>query len=95
MNASPKATGMVDWKTIAPVMLPSARLSFPSRIQKKLFAFSGSSVASGAKTSDRASGSTPIESARSITCSTNRWAPPTIAPRPTQNWSAIRFRDGS
>ncbi len=72
MNASPKATGMVDWKTIAPVMFPNARLSFPSRTQKKLFAFSGSSVASGARTSERTSGSTPIEPASSITCSTNR-----------------------
>ncbi len=42
-------------------MFPSARLSLPSRTQKKLFAFSGSSVASGAKTSERTSGSTPIE----------------------------------
>ena len=40
-------------------MLPSARLSLPSRTQKKLFAFSGSSVASGARTSERTSGSMP------------------------------------
>ena len=55
----PKAIGIVDWKTIAPVMLPSARLSLPSLTQKKLLAFSGSSVASGASTSERTSGSIP------------------------------------
>ena len=60
MNARPTAIGIVDWKTIAPVMLPSARLSLPSLTQKKLFAFSGSSVASGASTSESTSGSIPI-----------------------------------
>ena len=59
MSSRPTAIGIVDWKTIAPVMLPSARLSLPSLTQKKLFAFSGSSVASGASTSESTSGSTP------------------------------------
>ena len=63
MSARPTAIGIVDWKTIAPVMLPSARLSLPSLTQKKLFAFSGSSVASGASTSESTSGSIPMSSA--------------------------------
>ena len=40
VKARPIATGSVDWKTIAPVMFPSASESLPSRTQKKLFAFS-------------------------------------------------------
>jgi hypothetical protein len=72
VKASPKAIGTVDWKTMAPVMLPSARLSFPSRTQKKLFAFSGSSVARGARTKERTSASTPIDSATSSSSWTNR-----------------------
>ena len=59
----------------------------PSRIQKKLLIFSGSSVASGARISDRTSGSTPSDSATWIISSTNRWAPPTIAASPTASWS--------
>ena len=95
VNARPKAIGIVDWKTIAPVMLPSARLSLPSRTQKKLFAFSGSSVASGARISESTSGSTPSCSATVSSSSTNRWAPPTIAPSPTRNWTAIAPLPGS
>ena len=51
--------GIVDWKTIAPLMLPSASASLPSRTQKKLLTFSGSSVASGARISARTRASTP------------------------------------
>ena len=59
----PIPTGIVDWKTIAPLMLPSARASLPSRTQKKLLTFSGSSVASGARTRARTRASTPMLSA--------------------------------
>ena len=88
MNASPIATGIVDWNTIAPVTLPSASESLPARIQKKLFAFSGSSVANGAGTRESTNGFAPAVSARWSTCSTNMCAPPTIAPsatRPTRS----------
>jgi hypothetical protein len=83
----PIATGSVDWKTIAPVMLPSASESLPSRIQKKLFAFSGNSVANGARTSASSSGSRPTLSATCSTCSTKISAPPTIAPIATKSCS--------
>ena len=42
--------GIAAWKTIAPVMLPRARVSLPRRIQITLLSFSGSSVAIGAMT---------------------------------------------
>ena len=63
MKIRPIPTGIVDWKTIAPVMLPSASASLPSRTQKKLLTFSGSSVASGARISARTRASTPRLSA--------------------------------
>ena len=52
-------TGNEDWKTIAPVMLPIARVSLPRRIQITELNFSGSSVASGATNRANASGDTP------------------------------------
>ena len=59
----PIPIGIVDWKTIAPLMLPSARASLPSRTQKKLLTFSGSSVARGARIRARTRASTPRLSA--------------------------------
>ena len=88
-------TGIVDWKTIAPVMFPSASESFPSRTQKKLFTFSGSSVASGAKIRERTIASTPRFSATLSSSSTNRWAPPTIAASPIRNWVTRSAIEGS
>ena len=76
-------------------MLPSASVSLPSRTQKKLFAFSGSSVASGASTSERISTSAPRPSATATTSSTNMWAPPTIAARPSRNWMTTSRVGGS
>ncbi len=38
------ATGMVLWKTIAPVMLPKARVSLPSRTHNTELNFSGSYI---------------------------------------------------
>ena len=53
LDAKTRATtvGMVDWKTIAPVMLPIASVSLPWRTQITELNFSGSSVAIGAMTS--------------------------------------------
>ncbi len=48
----PRETGMVLWKTIAPVMLPMAGVSLLSRSQITELNFSGSSVARGANTSE-------------------------------------------
>ena len=47
-NSSATEVGIALWKTIAPVMLPMARVSLPCRIQITLLSFSGSSVAMGA-----------------------------------------------
>ena len=63
VSTRPSATGIVAWKVIAPVMLPIASASLPSRIHSTLLAFSGSSVASGARTSASTSGETPADSA--------------------------------
>ncbi len=88
-------TGMVDWKTMAPVMLPRASESLPSRTQKKLFTFSGSSVASGARIRERTIASAPRSSATLRSSSTNRCAPPTIAARPIRNWITAMVVVGS
>ena len=85
VKSSPIPTGIVDWKTIAPVMLPSASASLPSRTQKKLLTFSGSSVASGARISESTIASTPRSSATWRSSSTKRWAPPTIAAEADQD----------
>ena len=53
-------TGMVDWNTIAPATLPSAITSFPSFVQIRLFAASGSSVASGARSNATRSAFRPM-----------------------------------
>ena len=47
-NSSATTVGIVDWKTIAPVMLPIASVSLPWRTQMTELNFSGSSVAIGA-----------------------------------------------
>ncbi len=49
-KTSATTVGMVDWKTIAPVMLPIASVSLPCRTQMIELNFSGSSVAIGAMT---------------------------------------------
>ena len=50
-KTSATTVGIVDWKTIAPVMLPMASVSLPWRTQMIELNFSGSSVAIGAMTS--------------------------------------------
>ena len=61
-GAKTRATtvGMLAWKTIAPVMLPIARVSLPCRTQMIELNFSGSSVAIGAMTRARRTSLTPI-----------------------------------
>ena len=54
-------TGIADWKTIAPVMLPIASVSLPCRTQMIELNFSGSSVAIGAITSVSSTSSTPSD----------------------------------
>ena len=58
-NTSATTVGIADWKTIAPVMLPIARVSLPWRTQMTELNFSGSSVAIGAMTSASSTSSTP------------------------------------
>src|SRR5919198_1502525 len=77
-NTRATTVGMVDWNTIAPVMLPIARVSLPWRTQMIELNFSGSSVAIGAMTSASSTSLTPIERAMWPTASTNSTAPRTI-----------------
>ena len=56
VSNSPIVTGNDDWKTMAPVMLPSASVSLRRRTQITLLNFSGSSVATGATSNENASG---------------------------------------
>ncbi len=89
LDAKTSATtvGIVDWKTIAPVMLPIARVSLLARTQITELNFSGSSVAIGAMTSASRVLSTPSEVARCPTASTKKTAPSTIRPRAKITWT--------
>ena len=77
-NSRATIVGIVDWNTIAPVMLPIARVSLPCRTQMTELNFSGNSVAIGAMTRARISGSTPSDVDRCSTASTKKNAPTTI-----------------
>ena len=79
VRSTPTVTGMVDWKTIAPATFPSAMTSLLSRVQMRLFAASGSSVASGARISDSRSGLKPSACETSPTKSAKNRAPTKIA----------------
>ena len=81
LEAKTRATtvGIVDWNTIAPVMLPIASVSLPWRTQMTELNFSGSSVAIGAMTSASRTLSTPSWRARWSTASTKKTAPSTIS----------------
>src|SRR5581483_3993020 len=68
VKASPSATGIQLWKTIAPVILASARLSLLWRIQTTALYFSGSSVASGLRISESTPGLTFACSERKMIC---------------------------
>ena len=63
MSVRPNATGIVAWNAIAPVMFPTASTSLPWRIQTTLLAFSGISVASGARISESDQRRDPSDSA--------------------------------
>src|SRR6478609_8169601 len=82
LDAKTSATtvGMHDWKTIAPVMLPIARVSLPPRTQMIELNFSGSSVAIGAMTSARSVLSTLNWVAIWSTAFTKKTAPRTMRP---------------
>ena len=80
MNSSPTVTGNDDWNTIAPVMFPIARVSLRRRTQSTLLNFSGSSVASGATSSENASVGIPAAFPMSPTAPTKISAPRTINP---------------
>ena len=89
MKTRPSTTGIVAWKVIAPVMLPSASASLPRRTHSTLLAFSGISVASGASTSASTSAEMPADSAMCSTPVTNSSAPAMIAASETTNWTVI------
>src|SRR6187402_3556876 len=74
-KTSATTVGIVDWKTIAPVILPMASVSLPWRTQMIELNFSGSSVAIGAMTRASSAGSTPSVDARWLTASTKKTAP--------------------
>ncbi len=85
--------GIADWKTIAPVMFPMARVSLPWRTQMSELNFSGSSVAMGAITSASRISLTPRADARCCTAPTNRQAPPTMQASANRTWTlTIRSR---
>ena len=88
-GAKTRATlgGMALWKTIAPVMLPRARLSLPWRTQMTLLNFSGSSVAMGAITSARSVPSMPKVPATRSTAPTKNAAPTTMHASATSTWN--------
>ena len=85
---------MVDWKTIAPVMLPIASVSLSWRTQMIELNFSGSSVAIGAMTSASSAGSTPSCVDRSDTAPTKNAAPTTIRPSAVMTWTLTIRRRG-
>ncbi len=86
-KTSATTVGIVDWKTIAPVMLPIARVSLPCRTQMTELNFSGSSVAIGAMTRASRALSTWSSVARCSTASTKKTAPRTISPSAASTWT--------
>ena len=94
-KTSATTVGIVDWKTIAPVMLPIASVSLPWRTQMTELNFSGSSVAIGAMTRARSAGSTPSVVARCSTASTKKTAPTMISPRAARTCRLTTRRRGA
>ena len=70
VNMMPTVTGKQLWKTIAPVMFPSASVSLPCRTQMTPLNFSGSSVANGEMMSASAVALMPRLAERSTICPT-------------------------
>src|SRR3954451_19754042 len=81
VNKRPKETGKVLWKTIAPVMLPRAKVSLLSLSQITELNFSGSSVARGASTKEIKPAGIPTDSEADSTAWTKKWAPNPITSR--------------
>jgi len=80
------------WKTIAPVMLPRAKVSLPLLSQMMLLNFSGSSVATGAIITDRMKAESPRVTVIDSRAITKLWAPRMIRARAT---STCATRGGS
>ncbi len=95
VNSSPRLTGNTDWNTIAPATLPSASTSFPRRAQITLaFIASGSSVATGATSSENISSETPSAEDRCSTTRTNSSAPTIRTPSAKSVWVRDRAIGG-
>ena len=92
---SATTVGIVDWNTIAPVMLPIASVSLPWRTQMTELNFSGSSVAMGAIDQREQDLVDAEEWARCSTASTNTVAPRTMHARATSTWTTRSRRRGA
>ena len=79
----------MPWKTIAPVILPKANVSFLLLIQRMLFTFSGSSVAIGTTIIDKTKTEIPIKEATISIWVTNPLAPNMSRARPKNNCKKI------
>ena len=77
-------TGTVDWNTIAPATFPSAMTSFPSFVQIRLLAASGSSVASGARRSATNRALKPMACENASIHAAKIFAPTRIPPNATR-----------
>ena len=93
VKSRPSTVGTQLWKTMAPVMLPIASVSFPVRTHRTLLNFSGSSVAMGAMIRARMVGSSPTTVDRCSTAPTKTWAPMMISASASTTWlTMIRIR---
>jgi len=91
----PMAVISDPWKTMAPVTLPIARVSFPLLIQITLLNFSGSSVAIGAIIMASMKGDIPISSEMICTFSTKIYDPHTISSSELSTWKTMMVMCGS
>ena len=86
-STRPTDVGIALWKTIAPVMLPRARVSLPRRTHSTLLSVSGSSVAIGAMMSARRVPLTASEDEKSVIARTKLQAPPMMHARAKRTWT--------
>ncbi len=91
VKISPKATGIIDWNIMAPVMLLTARVSWPRKIHVTELYFSGSSVAKGAKIRERTSAGNYMKSAKAITADKKNFAPAKMNANPATSCTATVF----
>jgi len=87
-------TGTVDWNTIAPATFPRAMTSFPSFVQMRLFAASGSSVASGASRSATNRALKPIACENASIQAAKIFAPKRIPPNANRVWPTMSHAGG-